>query len=289
MSIRVFAPAKINLTLQVGRPRADGFHPLQSAVMFADVGDWIEAEPAAETSLWIAGPFAADLAPTASGNLVLGALEALKRACGTDLGAAASLEKNLPISSGIGGGSSDAATMLKALNVAWGLGYSQAQLMRIGAELGADVPVCVGARSAWMTGIGEILAPLDAPPLYAVLINPKKPLPTRHVFLEFDRLGLGREFAPAPPPVWRSPLDVWDAIARMGNDLEVPARTLMPDIAAIAALLGDDNRVRAKGLSGSGATMFALADSRAAAETLAADLSRARPDCWIAAATLGAA
>ena len=152
MSVRVFAPAKINLTLEVGAPRADGYHPLQSAVVFAGEGDWIEVSDADALSLEITGPFSDGL--SADDNLVLRAARLLD----PQRGASLKLEKNLPIASGIGGGSSDAAATLLALNQLWGLQRSTGDLAQLSAALGADVPVCVYKRSAWMTGVGDQVA-----------------------------------------------------------------------------------------------------------------------------------
>jgi 4-diphosphocytidyl-2-C-methyl-D-erythritol kinase len=285
MSVRIFAPAKINLTLRVGRPRADGLHPLQSVVMFADVGDWIEAFPAHDLSLDIRGPFASELIADDS-NLVLRAARVLALAAGVAPRAKLVLEKNLPIASGMGGGSSDAAATLKALNVLWELGFAEAELARIACDIGADVPVCVAGRSIWMTGLGETLAPMQAPVLHAVLANPLRPLATAAVFREFDRMRLARVLSESPAPVWRTPAEVWAGAAMMGNDLEAPARALMPEIAEIEALLHAHPRIVHAGLSGSGATVFGLVETREAAEAVAADLAHSAR--WIRAAVLGA-
>jgi 4-diphosphocytidyl-2-C-methyl-D-erythritol kinase len=288
MSVRVFAPAKINLTLQVGRPRADGMHPLQSAVMFADVGDWIEAEVHPDSPFHIRGPFSRGLRQT-NGNLVLEAFAAIRRASGIDLSATVTLEKNLPVASGIGGGSSDAAATLKALNALWELELSEAELMCIAAEIGADVPVCVPARTAWMTGVGDVIAPLQAPALHAVLVNPLKPLPTAAVFGKFDEMGLGRRLDETQPPVWRTPAEAAAGAAALGNDLAAPACALAPEIAVILEALRQDARVAHAGLSGSGATCFALLENAAAASALAGELAARRRDWWVRAARLGAA
>ncbi|MEQ1709375.1 MAG: 4-(cytidine 5'-diphospho)-2-C-methyl-D-erythritol kinase [Terricaulis sp.] len=285
MSVRIFAPAKINLTLRVGRPRADGLHPLQSVVMFADVGDWIEALPAHDLSLDIRGPFASELIADDS-NLVLRAARVLALAASVAPRAKLVLEKNLPIASGMGGGSSDAAATLKALNVLWELGFAEAELARIACDIGADVPVCVVGRSSWMTGLGETLAPMQAPVLHAVLANPLRPLATAAVFREFDRMRLARALSESSAPVWRTPAEMWVGAAMMGNDLAAPARALMPEIAEIEALLHAHPRVVHAGLSGSGATVFGLVETREAAEAVAADLAHSVR--WIRAAVLGA-
>lgn len=284
MSARVFAPAKINLTLEVGGPRADGYHPLQSAVVFAGEGDWIEATDAETLSLTISGPFAGALKADGD-NLVLRAARLLD----AKRGAALKLEKNLPIASGIGGGSADAAAALIALNQIWGLGKATDDLARIAANLGADVPVCVHQRSAWMTGVGERVAPLDVPPLDAVLINPGKPLPTPPVFRRFDELGLGAAFAEEPAPVWRDRAAALADIARRGNNLEQPAAALMPELKDLLGTLRDDPRCPYAALSGSGATCFAIANSAADASAIAADFAAHNRNWWVRATTLARA
>lgn len=284
MSVRIFAPAKINLTLEVGAPRADGYHPLQSAVVFAGVGDWIEASAAEALTLSVSGPFAGGLEGEQD-NLVLRAARLLDGA----RGAALKLEKNLPIASGIGGGSSDAAAALIALNEIWGLGKTRDELARIAAPLGADVPVCVHQRSAWITGVGESVAAIAAPKLDAVLINPGEPLPTPPVYRRFDAMGLGGGFAERGAPDWPTREAVLEDIRRLGNDLEAPAAALMPELAELLAMLRADPRARAAALSGSGATCFAVTNDAAEAAALAADLSARNRDWWVRATTLAAA
>jgi 4-diphosphocytidyl-2-C-methyl-D-erythritol kinase len=289
MSVRVFAPAKINLTLKVGRPRADGMHPLQSVVMFADVGDVVEAAPASGLSLSIRGEFAEGLG-SGEDNLVLAAARLLAAAGGVkNPGAALALEKSLPLASGIGGGSADAAAALRGLNTLWGLDMSPAQLTEMARGLGADVPVCVAAQAAFMTGAGEIFAPVIAPPFAAVLVNPIIPLPTANVYRQFDRMKLGADLPPAEPPLWPSHEAALTAIAALGNDLEPAARALLPELDDIAALMRADARVSYAGLSGSGATMFALVQSDGDAAELAEAWQRSHPQWWVADTRLGAA
>lgn len=283
MSVRVFAPAKINLTLEVGAPRADGYHPLQSAVVFADVGDWIEASEADVLSLEISGPFAAGL--STDDNLVLRAARLLD----PERGAALKLEKNLPIASGIGGGSSDAAATLLALNHLWNLRRSEDELERLAASLGADVPVCVRKRSAWMTGVGDIVAPMTIPALDAVLINPGKPLATPPVYLRFDQLGLGGAFATRSAPDWSTRGAAIAEAGHVGNDLEIPAVALMPELGDALDTLRTHPRALFASLSGSGATCFAITESAADAQAMAADLSARNRDWWVRATTLAAA
>ena len=288
MSVRVFAPAKINLTLKVGAARADGYHPLESVVAFADIGDIVEAEAADDLSLAIHGDFAEGLVADET-NLVLRAAAALAEAAGITPRARLSLEKNLPIASGIGGGSSDAASALTALNGLWGLNWSPPRLAEIGARLGADVPVFFsGSGAAHMSGVGEICEPMRMPPLPAVLINPLQPLSTPDVYRQFDRMALGSALSGAPPPAWESDAEAVAAMRTLGNDLEAPAAALTPAIASFLTSLRARPEVRYAALSGSGATVFAITNDGAAAERLADEMIVARSDCWIQETMLGA-
>ncbi len=286
MSVRVFAPAKINLTLKVGRPRADGMHPLASVVVFADVGDWIEAERTPDRELVVTGPFARDL--DGGDNIVLKAMAALGEAGGVRSGARVTLEKSLPIASGIGGGSSDAAAVLKALNVIWELGFGVERLASIARPLGGDVPVCVAAQSAFMTGVGERCAPLPLPALHAVLVNPLKPLSTPLVYRQFDAMDRGAPALDENPPNWRTAEEAIAGAALLGNDLAEPAHALMPAIGIVESALRSDSRVRYVALSGSGATVFALLNTRAEAEDMAEKLRQNHASWWVRATTLGA-
>lgn len=289
MSVRVFAPAKINLTLRVGHPRADGLHPLHSIVAFAaDAGDYVEAAPAENLSLRITGPFAEGLAADES-NLVLRAARALAQAAGKPARAAITLEKNLPVASGIGGGSADAAATLQALNQAWGLGWSAPQLAALGATLGADVPVFFSSqRAALMTGIGDICEPFETPVLNAVLLNPLRPLPTPEVYRRFDQMQLGSVLV-GNASSWATTEHALSAISAAGNDLFAPARALLPMLDEMASMLRALPQVRYVGLSGSGATMFGLCNDRAGAESAAREMKTLRPDWWVRPARLGGA
>lgn len=285
MSVRVFAPAKINLTLKVGGARADGLHPLESAVVFADVGDWVEAAPADALSLSVSGPFAGQLG-AGEDNLVLRAARLMDGGAGR--GAALHLEKHLPVASGIGGGSSDAAATLSALNQLWQLRLSERELHDRARHLGADVPVCVLARSSWITGAGENVAAMQTPLLHAVLVNPQRPLATAEVFRAFDAMHASADLTQVSTPSWRTFGEAVDAVSRLGNDLTAPASMLMPEIADIKRALKDDARVRFVNLSGSGATCFGLVETRGAAQALARELAAQRPGWWIRATTLNA-
>ncbi|MFZ2030525.1 MAG: 4-(cytidine 5'-diphospho)-2-C-methyl-D-erythritol kinase [Vitreimonas sp.] len=280
MSVQVFAPAKINLTLEVGRPREDGMHPLQSAVTFADVGDVVSAEAGDGLSLRIVGDFSDQLSEGGVDNLVLRAARALAQAAGVPANAKLTLEKNLPVASGIGGGSSDAAATLRALNALWELRYDASQLQTIACRLGSDVPVCLSGAPAWMKGLGETWTPIRAPAFAAVLVNPLKEVATPVVYREFDSMRLGGEFAPRGAPAWTDRAEALNDIVATGNALTAAASALAPEIAIIIEILRNDARAEHAAMSGSGATCFALVENLAAAEALAADLRAAHPDWW---------
>jgi 4-diphosphocytidyl-2-C-methyl-D-erythritol kinase len=289
MSIQVFAPAKINLTLEVGRPRDEGMHPLQSVVAFADVGDIVSAEAGEGLSLHITGDFADQLSKGDADNLVLRAARALAQDAGVPANAKLTLEKNLPVASGIGGGSSDAAATLRALNALWDLGYNSSQLQDVARVLGSDVPVCLSGAPAWMTGLGETWSPVRAPAFAAVLVNPMYELATPLVYREFDRMGLGGAFEPRAAPSWADRTAALNDIVATGNALTTAAATLAPDIAIIIEILRNDARAEHAAMSGSGATCFALVDNLAVAEALAGDLRAAHPDWWVIETELGGA
>ena len=181
MTVTGFAPAKINLYLHVAAPRSDGLHPLDSLVIFADVGDVVDASAGDGLTLEVSGPFAAALAHEPD-NHVLRAARALGAHAGIAPRAALTLDKRLPIASGIGGGSSDAAATLRVLNRLWRVNASDDDLEKIARTLGADVPVCVRAQTARMQGIGEVLASIVAPSFDAVLVNPLHCVPTGEVY-----------------------------------------------------------------------------------------------------------
>jgi 4-diphosphocytidyl-2-C-methyl-D-erythritol kinase len=268
-----FAPAKVNLFLHVTGRRPDGYHLLDSLAVFPMVGDLVSAAPAAGVSLRVAGPFGDGLAAEAD-NLVLRAARALAAAAGVSAGAALTLEKCLPVASGIGGGSADAAAALRVLAAMWGV---HAPLEEIALGLGADVPVCVGRRAMRMGGIGEVLRPAPKlPELGMVLVNPGVAVATPSVF----RARTGA-FSPEAmlPEGWMNAIDMAADLSGLTNDLQAPAVGLAPVIGeALAALLADETCLLAR-MSGSGATCFGLYETAAAATAAAAALRR--PGWWV--------
>jgi 4-diphosphocytidyl-2-C-methyl-D-erythritol kinase len=279
------APAKVNLTLRVLGKRADGYHDLESLVVFAGLADRVTLTPDVALGLDIDGPTAA-AAGDVTDNLVLRAARALAdRVAGLRVGRFA-LTKQLPVAAGLGGGSSDAAAALRLLARHNALHPGDARLMAAARATGADVPVCLDPRPRVMRGIGDKLSPpLDLPALPAVLVNPGVPVPTKPVFV---RLGL----APGEVRGTTSEVDVGrlkerdELIAYLRsqpNDLEAPAVAIQPVIAEVLAALARQQGCLLARMSGSGATCFGLFASPGAAETAQHDLKAAQPSWWIAA------
>ena len=278
------APAKLNLYLHVVGRRPDGYHELDSLVAFADIADEVVAAPASTLSLAVAGPFGSALGGNKRGNLVWRAAMALARELRRPPGAALTLVKNLPVASGIGGGSSDAAATLRVLIALWRATLDEDALARLAAELGADVPVCLAARTAWLGGIGERIEPAPPlPPTAVVLVNPRRPLPTPAVFK--TRRGpfstLARFTAPPADAAALAAL-----LAERHNDLTTAAVELVPEIATVLARLDKLDGALIARMSGSGATCFALFAADAAAAAAAQQMARDQPEWWVAAGRL---
>lgn len=277
-----FAPAKINLTLQVTGRRDDGYHQLDSLVAFADSGDHLQFTPADGLDLAVTGPFAAALADEPE-NLVLRAARALQKAGNVRQGAAITLEKHLPVASGIGGGSADAAAALRGLSRLWGLALPPETLTEIALALGADLPVCLESKACLMRGIGAEIAPLAAlPPLPAVLVNPGRPLSTASVFKA--RQGPFSQVDGSLPPEEHEALLTW--LQDRPNDLQAAALRVCPEIAKVPAALAEGVDCRLARMSGSGATFFGLYDSADAASAAAGLLRQEQADWWVMATTL---
>jgi len=278
--MKKLAPAKINLFLHVGEKRADGFHPLQSLAVFTELGDFLAAEESEDLSLTLDGPFAGGLEAEPD-NLVLRAARALAEAAGAPAKARLTLTKNLPIASGIGGGSADAAAALRALAALWRLNLSEEVLQQIAASLGSDVPVCLLSQPAFMEGRGEILRPAQSMPhLPLLLVNPGVAVPTRDMFAALtQRSGTGMAL---PPGHFRDSADVLRLMDASRNDLEAPAREAQPVIGAVLKALAALPGALFVRMSGSGATCFALFADDAACSRGGETLRAAHGDWWIA-------
>lgn len=283
--IRRTAPAKINLALHVLGPRDDGFHEIESLVVFAGPGDGIIVTPSNKDRFELTGPFAGQLADE-SENLALRARDALrKRFPAHDCPPIAIfLEKNLPVASGIGGGSSDAAAALLALATAWRLPANGSLLTDTGLEIGADVPMCLHGRPLLAFGRGEKLRELEFfPALEMILVNPVKPVSTANVF----RTLTSKSNTPLPAlPEKFSYRSLLDWLEETRNDLEDPAIAITPEIGDVLAEMrwtGVDF-VR---MSGSGATCFGICRTRSAADKAAQAIAEAQPGWFVWRATSG--
>ncbi|PLP59759.1 4-(cytidine 5'-diphospho)-2-C-methyl-D-erythritol kinase [Mesorhizobium loti] len=276
------APAKINLALHVTGRRADGFHSIESLAVFTRFGDRMETHRADEDRFSISGRFAG-LVPTDETNMVLKARDALRHHVGAENAptVAISLEKNLPVASGIGGGSSDAAAALRALASTWKLDIDEAQLTRIGFSLGADLPMCLKAQPLLARGAGETISTVaEFPALGLVLVNPGVAVTTADVFRSLANRD-NEALPPLPKTIDFHSLRGWLEATR--NDLETAAETIAPLIgkAKASLLQADAAFVR---MSGSGATCFGLFETGNVAKRAAASIRSRHPD-WFVAAT----
>jgi 4-diphosphocytidyl-2-C-methyl-D-erythritol kinase len=282
------APAKVNLTLRVLGRRADGYHDIESLVAFADIGDRLTLTPGNALTLTVVGPGTAQTGAEAD-NLVIKAANALTaRVPGLRAGAFR-LEKNLPVAAGLGGGSADAAAVLRLLAQTNNLAPDDPRLHDAARATGADVPVCLDPRPRVMRGIGEILsAPLPLPRLAALLVNPGVAVPTKLVFSGW------KPSANAPRPAERVALpkmqneeQLLDWLASEANDLEAPAIALAPAIAEVLVSLRAAAGCRLARMSGSGATCFALFSSAAESAAAGKKLRTQFPGWWISETVLG--
>jgi 4-diphosphocytidyl-2-C-methyl-D-erythritol kinase len=285
------ARAKINLTLSILGRRPDGYHALLSLVAFAGAADEITLDPEAPAGVTVTGPFATAISGT---NLIDTALTLVSNAVpGLTIGHV-TLCKNLPVASGVGGGSSDAAAVLRAIRKAHPAATAQLDWSTIARRLGADVPVCFTDRAAWMSGAGEMLHPLDTPlpRLDAVLVNPQAPVPVDKTARVFRALGaphLAANDASVPSAIPAIPdrTELLALMTRIGNDLEAPATAVVPEIEEVIAALDACPGARLPRLSGAGPTCFAVFGDVATAQSAAAAMTAAHPAWWIAPVVIG--
>ena len=282
--VRVFAPAKVNLALHVVGRRADGYHLVDTLVAFASVGDWVELDSAAPEGLTITGPESAGLDP-AGGNLVMRAAAEFWAAGPLGL----HLDKHLPVSSGIGGGSADAAAAFRGmvrLNERLGLNAAPSgDVARRLLSIGADVPMCARSIPARIGGIGERIEPLDTlAPLAMVLVNPRVQVSTLEVFKKLMKKdNSAMESMPADLTDTRALVHY---LARQRNDLQGPAMAAAPMIGTVLDRLAASAGCGLARMSGSGATCFGIYKSQAAAEAAAEALSKDHPEWWVKSAVL---
>jgi len=281
------APAKVNLTLRVIGRRPDGYHDLESLVVFASVGDVLTLAAGPRLSLTVRGP-TGGLAGAITDNLVLKAARSLtERVTGVKSGRFV-LSKRLPVAAGLGGGSADAAAALRLLAHKNRLALDDARLREAARATGADVPVCLDPRVRLMSGTGDLLSPpLELPRLAAVLVNPRVAVPTKGVFEELAAPRVLRAAVASDdyPPSDRTGLLKY--LAERGNDLEAPAIALQPVVADVLDALGRLSGCRLARMSGSGATCFALFDSAKTAAAAARVLRGRKPHWWVRSTMLG--
>ena len=263
------APAKLNLALHVRRRRADGYHDIETLFAFCTDGDVVKVRPAPADSFTLTGPFAAALAGEGD-NLVTRAAAAFCTAFAIDAHHAITLDKHLPVASGIGGGSADAAATLRALARLHGVDRDLPELHDVAVSLGADVPACLFGRTAFGTGKGDALTPIEGwSGTPVLLVNPRFPISTAAVFAGWDGVDRGA-LDPADPLAGR-------------NDLEAPARAMAPAIDDVLTALAAQPGVTLVRMSGSGATCFALFSDPVSRDAATAAL---HPAWWRLATTL---
>ncbi len=272
------APAKINLYLHITGKRNDGYHELDSLVVFPEIGDNISIEKADGIELSSYGPFS-DFLPSTSENIVIRAAKWLKAVANVKVGAKITLCKNLPVSSGVGGGSSDAATVISLLKRFWNVSLDQNKLMKSALSLGADIPVCLKRQSSYIGGVGEVLiSPPTIPAFWLVLVNPGIPVETAKVF---------SSHSPNFSPISRfnkSPKDAQSLavlLSERKNDLENSAISLFPEIAEVLNSLANIPNILISRMSGSGATCFGLFEDPSSAKLAEQLLKEEHPAWWI--------
>lgn len=270
------AYAKINLALHVRRRRDDGYHELETLFAFCGHGDGLSGELADGITLDIDGPFGGGLSDT--DNLVIRAAQLMQAQFGISQGAALSLDKQLPVASGIGGGSADAAATARLLNRIWNIGATDEELQRILAPLGADVPACVRSRTVYGKGVGADLYEVSGAEISAravLLVNPLKPVATGPVFKAWDGNDRGGV----------DDADPWQAALNGRNDLQAAAISICPEIAAVLERLAKTGADLVR-MSGSGATCFALFASDNARDVAQDHINKACPEYWTMASCL---
>lgn len=285
-TIRVFAPAKINLFLHLTGVQKNSYHKLQSLIGFADIGDYIEITSHDHFDFSINGPFAKAFGTnehkasnTDNSNLVVKAARTLSQIEGTNLRIKINLEKNLPIASGLGGGSSDAAATIWGLQELWGLDRKAKYLLPLMAKLGADVPVCLNCRPCLVEGFGEELLPAPLMPEIPILIvNPLLPCPTAEIFKR-NKIPFKKKIE--LPDGFLNIYELTSFLRTTSNDLHASAVSLLPEISNIINALETQDECLIARMSGSGASCFGLFETMEAAEKAAKIVLEENPDWWV--------
>ncbi|PCJ99433.1 MAG: 4-(cytidine 5'-diphospho)-2-C-methyl-D-erythritol kinase [Zetaproteobacteria bacterium] len=284
-TLTIFAPAKINLFLHITGRLSNGYHTLDSLVTFADIGDIITIEPASSFSFHIKGPFAdtfknEERSAFLNGeNIVIKAARSLSQIADRPLNTHITLTKNLPLSSGLGGGSSDAAATIWGLQKLWNLKHDADYIIPLMTKLGADVPVCLNCYPTIMQGIGDILRPAPTmPEIPILLINPMISCSTKDIFLHHNKQYKTNITLPKAFPTIASVENILNAL---DNDLFKPALELIPEIGNVMNALTAQKHCLFSRMSGSGASCFGLFETIEHAESAAETIKRENPDWWI--------
>ena len=287
MPIREVARAKINLTLEVLGRRADGYHELRSLVTFAGVHDVVTLEPGPAADIAVAGPFAQDIGGE---NLLVRTLSVLREVAPDLVLGAVRLEKNLPVAAGLGGGSADAAALVRAIRRANADRAAATDWLHIAQTLGADVPVCLADAPAMMGGKGERLALLtQLPKVDAVMVNPRRPLGTSHVFAALAARPVTVGQVALDPPAIADLGELCTYVQTHGNGLEGAATGLMPAIHDMKTALEQEPGCRLAAMSGSGPTCFGLFADKEGARGAAARIASDHPGWWVVHTSLAGA
>ena len=282
-ALAINTPAKVNLYLHVTGKRADGYHTLDSLVAPAGIYDRITAVAADTLSLTVDGPFAT-ATPVGDDNICLRAARALQTLLGVKAGARLTLTKRLPVAGGIGGGSADAAGTLRLLMRLWGGHPDEREMFRLALELGADVPVCLSGRAAYMGGIGEDLDPVvDLPKAWMLLVNPNRPLSTRAVFERFKGPYSKPARLSARPA---TPGQLAGELIKRQNDLTATAIDLLPDVGHVLDALEALPGCLMARMSGSGPTCFGLYADPAGVTEATLQMAKDHPEWWAKPASL---
>lgn len=272
------APAKLNLYLHIHGKRPDGYHLLESLVVFTDFGDHVAAETHDSLSLSVEGEFA-EAPGNHENNLVLKAARALQQACGVAQGARLTLTKHIPVGAGLGGGSADAAAALKLLTKLWAVIPSHEQLQQIAISLGADVPMCLAAQPLIARGIGDHITLLKEPLplLHVVLVYPRVHLSTPDVYKRYEH-----DYVPTSPVLNGTDAETFIASLDAGrNQLQRAAISLSPEVAEVLLVLEAYPQSGIVRMCGSGSSCFVLCDNAKSAESLAKDIAERYPNWWV--------
>lgn len=281
--LSALAPAKINLALHITGQRDDGYHLLDSLIVFANVGDTVSVEQADKLALEIDGPYAHCLG-VKQDNLALRAAQLLSAAVGKNSGALIQLTKNLPIGGGIGGGSADAAATLKLLQQLWEAQISNTALTELALQLGADVPVCLSETSAHVQGIGEQITPLNnIPQMHLVLVYPNIAVSSSGVY----QRGITTYSSALPSYTeWQSVEKCITYLSSCTNDLTENAISIAPVIGGVLELISKQEDCLLARMSGSGSTCFGIFTTDDAAASATRNIQASHPDWWVKVAQL---